>query len=62
MLLTEGSDNMKRWHFHFDGDKGILYLFSALTAFTMGLFAPVWLTYLILNLGVETKEIDASME
>ncbi len=42
---------MKRWYFYFqfNGDKGTLYWFSALTALTVGLFAPVWLTYLILN-------------
>ena len=53
---------MKRWNIQFDGNKGILYLFSALTVLTGGVFAPVWLTYLILNLGTETRDVDTSTE
>jgi len=53
---------MKRLNIQFYGSKGILYLFSALTVLTGGLFAPIWLTYLILNLGTETTALDASAE
>ena len=53
---------MKVCNVRFYGSKGILYLFAALTALTGGLFAPIWLTYILLNLGVEKKDLDTSGE
>jgi hypothetical protein len=51
---------MKRWKIKFYGKKGILYLFAALTALTGGLFAPIWLTYILINIGTETENVVSS--